>query len=622
MTTGPTGISLKYINLNQNCTITQYFSEFKTTTIPIYDFSSSGCIGPTGIGIIDIKINPCGDIDGYYDGDIIQRFGKIVATGVTGIYGVTGYHIDYGITGSTGLAGNIGPTGSFGNIPHYQGSGYYYIPSDVNVTFPIDLLRMPYTYQNSLGATILSDDINLISIYDCAIFSNGTFFPYFNGVDIYDIDNTVFIGNVDTTDSIILNSANVNIGFNVGLYNQGVGCVAIGFYSGNTSQGSYNISIGNFSGADSQANSSISLGSNTNSFNYNNNYNSISLGNFCGYSNQSQSCIAISNSSNGAGVDSQDMFSIAIGDSAGLYTQQRYSVAIGNNVGVNNFGISSVGIGYDNSDSSMNNVNIGYKCGFTNQNFNTVAIGAYAGYNEQNEDCIAIGNNCGYELQDVASIAIGSNSGLLKQSSNSIAIGYMSGLDNQSFNSVAIGYQSGFQNQGNFCIAIGNEVGKNNQDNSSIVIGSTSGSFASENSIIIGSNSGYSCGKNTIIIGQNITPNSIIENAFFVVPDLLPCNLGATLLYDVVNGQIGPTISSKRFKTNIKPLNDDFCINVDKLQAKKYNTNSIGLIAEEVYHLYPEIVNLDKDKKPYSLNYSLLNVILLKQLQIILKNLN
>jgi hypothetical protein len=257
----------------------------------------------------------------------------------------------------------------------------------------------------------------------------------------------------------------------------------------------------------------------------------------------------------------------------------------------------------------MNNVNIGYKCGFTLQNFNTVAIGAYAGYDEQGEDCIAIGYHSGYELQDYASIAIGSNAGLLKQSSNSIAIGYMSGLDNQSFNAVAIGYQSGFQNQGHFCIAIGNEAGETNQDNYSIVIGSTSGSFASENSIVIGSNSGYSCGKNTIIIGQNITPISTIENALFVVPDLLPCNLGATLMYDVTTGQIGPTISSKRFKTNIKPLNDDFCKNIDKLQAKKYNTNSIGLIAEDVYKYYPELVNLDKDKNPYSLNYSLLNIV-------------
>lgn len=621
MTTGPTGVSLKYINLNQNCTITQYFSEFQTT-IPIYDFSYSGCMGPTGIGIIDIKINSCGDIDGYYNNDTIQRFGKIIATGVTGIYGVTGYHISYGITGNTGLEGNIGPTGSSGNIPAYNGSGYYYIPTDVDVTLPIDFLRMPFTYQNSLGATILSDDVNLISIYNCAIFSNGTFFPYFDGVDIYDISDTVYIGNVDTTDPIILNTANVNVGFNAGLYNQGVGCVAIGLYSGNTSQYGYGISIGNFSGSDSQANSSIAIGSNTNTFNYNNNMNSISIGNLCGYSNQSEKCIAISNSSNGAGVDDQDMFSIAIGDSAGLYSQQRYSVAIGNNIGEYYLGIGVVGIGFDNSDSAMNNVNIGYKCGFTLQNFNTVAIGAYAGYDEQGEDCIAIGYHSGYELQDYASIAIGSNCGLLKQSSNSIAIGYMSGLDNQSYNSVAIGYQSGFQNQGHQCIAIGNKCGQTNQDNSSIIIGSTSGSFASENSIIIGSNSGYSCGKNTIIIGQNITPNSTIENALFVVPDLLPCNLGATLLYDVVSGQIGPTISSKRFKTNIKPLNDDFCINVDKLQAKKYNTNSIGLIAEEVYEYYPELVNLDKNNKPYSLNYSLLNVVLLKQLQLILKNMN
>jgi hypothetical protein len=120
-------------------------------------------------------------------------------------------------------------------------------------------------------------------------------------------------------------------------------------------------------------------------------------------------------------------------------------------------------------------------------------------------------------------------------------------------------------------------------------------------------------------------PNPIIttgyQDALFTIPELLPCNLGSSLLYDVGTGQIGPFTSSKRFKENIKPLNDNIVLNLEHLKVKRFekgDTSHIGLIAEEVVEYYPEIVNLDENDEPYSINYSLLNILLLKQLQLIL----
>ena len=48
---------------------------------------------------------------------------------------------------------------------------------------------------------------------------------------------------------------------------------------------------------------------------------------------------------------------------------------------------------------------------------------------------------------------------------------------------------------------------------------------------------------------------------------------------------------------------------------KDSNVESIGLIAEEVYQYYPELVHLDSNGLPYSVNYELLSVLLLQLLQ-------
>jgi hypothetical protein len=45
------------------------------------------------------------------------------------------------------------------------------------------------------------------------------------------------------------------------------------------------------------------------------------------------------------------------------------------------------------------------------------------------------------------------------------------------------------------------------------------------------------------------------------------------------------------------------------------NIESIGLIAEQVYQYYPELVHLDSNGLPYSVNYELLSVLLLHLLQ-------
>ena len=84
--------------------------------------------------------------------------------------------------------------------------------------------------------------------------------------------------------------------------------------------------------------------------------------------------------------------------------------------------------------------------------------------------------------------------------------------------------------------------------------------------------------------------------------------------------------SSKKVKKNIKGLTFDYS-KLDKLRPVSYNyiydnAPDIGLIAEEVEELYPELINYDDKDEPQSVKYSALTVVLLKEVQELRKEIN
>ena len=77
--------------------------------------------------------------------------------------------------------------------------------------------------------------------------------------------------------------------------------------------------------------------------------------------------------------------------------------------------------------------------------------------------------------------------------------------------------------------------------------------------------------------------------------------------------------SSIRFKENITPL-DPALDKVNKLEAVSYNKigvddREIGLIAEDVAELFPEVVTYNEEGQPQGIQYQRLSVILLKAVQ-------
>lgn len=86
-------------------------------------------------------------------------------------------------------------------------------------------------------------------------------------------------------------------------------------------------------------------------------------------------------------------------------------------------------------------------------------------------------------------------------------------------------------------------------------------------------------------------------------------------------GKLGTVVSSAEFKKNIQ----DMDLQSNKLRQLRpvtfqyksddSNTQQMGLIAEEVAQIFPELVVYDLEGKPYSVRYQVLPVLLLQELQ-------
>jgi len=89
------------------------------------------------------------------------------------------------------------------------------------------------------------------------------------------------------------------------------------------------------------------------------------------------------------------------------------------------------------------------------------------------------------------------------------------------------------------------------------------------------------------------------------------------------NGQLGTSNSSRRFKKDIKPMDQTseailalkpVTFHYKHLDSKKAeNTPQFGLIAEDVAEVNPDLVVLDPDGKPFTVRYDAVNAMLLNE---------
>ena len=116
-------------------------------------------------------------------------------------------------------------------------------------------------------------------------------------------------------------------------------------------------------------------------------------------------------------------------------------------------------------------------------------------------------------------------------------------------------------------------------------------------------------------LGLNVNNSCFIGNIF-----------GATSSSGIgvfvnVNGQLGTMTSSRRFKEEIKPMNEAsqalFALKPVSFRYKKEidpaRTSQLGLVAEDVEKVNPYLVVRDKEEKPYSVRYDQVNAMLLNE---------
>ena len=176
--------------------------------------------------------------------------------------------------------------------------------------------------------------------------------------------------------------------------------------------------------------------------------------------------------------------------------------------------------------------------------------------------------------------------------SNNTVIGYNALLSNLTgSNNIALGYQAGVSLTGG--------------ESNNIMIGAT-GTAGDSGTIRIGTAGVHTATYVTGITGVNVGTNSA---AVFV------SSSGNT-------NQLGTIPSSKRFKQNIRSMEDDVMDQLMQLRPVSFtykgdmgNSQDWGLIAEEVAEIMPSLVAYDDNHEPYTVRYHVLPTLLLQVVQ-------
>ena len=174
---------------------------------------------------------------------------------------------------------------------------------------------------------------------------------------------------------------------------------------------------------------------------------------------------------------------------------------------------------------------------------------------------------------------------------------------------------------GNSNVAIGNyALSGNTTGTNNLGIGNGAGSaLVNTNDNIMIGNSGLATDANTIRIGGSGGGH----NKVFIDGISTAGVAGSAVLVDS-NGQLGVTLSSRRYKQDIEDMGDvsSRLLNLRTVTFRYKNSAEdsepplqFGLIAEEVAEVMPEIVVYDDEGRPETVKYHLLSSLLLNEFQ-------
>jgi hypothetical protein len=126
--------------------------------------------------------------------------------------------------------------------------------------------------------------------------------------------------------------------------------------------------------------------------------------------------------------------------------------------------------------------------------------------------------------------------------------------------------------------------------------------------------------NNVICIGNNLA-GANADNTCFIANIFSATASGGSAVFINSNGQLGTLTSSKRFKEEIKPMEEAsealFSLKPVSFHYKKEidpaGTSQFGLVAEDVEKVNPDLVVRDKKGRPYTVRYDQVNAMLLNE---------
>ena len=328
-------------------------------------------------------------------------------------------------------------------------------------------------------------------------------------------------------------------------------------------------------------------------------------------------------------------FTTAEGDHA----LQHLTAGIGN-TGIGTFSLFSVTTGNFNTavgagSLDLNQADSNTATGAAALLFNTTgtentAVGTAAlEFNETAEQNTATGAFALFNhVSGSGNTAVGANALLndaTGQVNTAIGVGALFTVNNGfngSFNTAvgasALGLNTSADNTAVGGTALGNNT--TGHDNTAVGVSAFPNNTSGSNNIALGAFAGQSVStaSHVICIGD---PGSNTDNSCYIGSIFSQTNNAGVAVFVDANNKLGTITSSKRFKEDIKPLGTVseaiFALKPVAFHYKKEidpaGVPQLGLVAEDVEKVNPDLIVRDKQGRPYSVRYDQVNAMLLNE---------
>jgi hypothetical protein len=169
-----------------------------------------------------------------------------------------------------------------------------------------------------------------------------------------------------------------------------------------------------------------------------------------------------------------------------------------------------------------------------------------------------------------------------------------------------------------------NAIGKNTTGNLNTALGRTAlfNNTTGSGNVAIGFDAGdaITTANNVICIGSNVD-GANVNNSCYIGQIFGRTSSGGTAVFISSNGRLGTATSSRRFKEDIKPMDEasEALLSLQpvtfryKKEIDGQGSPQFGLVAEDVEKVNPNLVVRDKEGKAYSVRYDQVNAMLLNE---------